>query len=238
MAKTNASGESVKEDMNLICSRMSKDVDESQDCVNGGEMNLVFEFKDCVKGCETDLEMVVDNKEDGEFFHESEEIELVDHCFMNMVKGAGLEDGIDERKQTLHELLTKMEGFSGNKGIIMLDTTSRPDNVLGLSLLRPEKFIVHLSIDKIDIARIEFSLKELFFGSLEVLVGSLQPVLKKFHSHCPQTARMYYHPPADNHSHGGDAKGVNGGGGGGHGGRGVGDDGVAVISTFDVISVF
>ncbi|GKG53023.1 ATP-dependent zinc metalloprotease FTSH, chloroplastic, partial [Tanacetum coccineum] len=57
--------------------------------------------------------------------------------------GAGLEDGIDERKQTLHELLTEMEGFSGNKGIILLDTTSRPYNVLGSSLLRPEKFSMH-----------------------------------------------------------------------------------------------
>ncbi|GJY69442.1 hypothetical protein Tco_0472424 [Tanacetum coccineum] len=64
-------------------------------------------------------------------------------------------------------------------------------------------------------------------------------IVCRFHSHCPQTARMYYHPPAENHSHGGDAKGVNGGGGDGHGGGGGdGDDGVAVISTFDVISVF
>ncbi|GKE09571.1 hypothetical protein Tco_1413122, partial [Tanacetum coccineum] len=82
MAKTNASGESVKEDLNLIC----LEVDESQDGVNGGEMNLVFEFQDCVKGGETDLEMVMDNKEDGEFVHESEEIELFDHCSMNMVE--------------------------------------------------------------------------------------------------------------------------------------------------------
>ncbi|KAI3719608.1 hypothetical protein L6452_20510 [Arctium lappa] len=37
----------------------------------------------------------------------------------------------------------------------------------------------------------------------------------RVHSHCPQTARMYYHPPADNHSHAGDAKTGNGGGGGG-----------------------
>ncbi|KAL4586234.1 hypothetical protein LXL04_010869 [Taraxacum kok-saghyz] len=36
----------------------------------------------------------------------------------------------------------------------------------------------------------------------------------RFHSHCPQTARMYYHPPADNHSHGGNLKTMNGGRGG------------------------
>ncbi|KAK9074317.1 hypothetical protein SSX86_006915 [Deinandra increscens subsp. villosa] len=34
----------------------------------------------------------------------------------------------------------------------------------------------------------------------------------RFHSHCPQTARMYYHPPADNHPHAGDLKTGNGGG--------------------------
>ncbi|KAL8268606.1 hypothetical protein R6Q59_002404 [Mikania micrantha] len=37
----------------------------------------------------------------------------------------------------------------------------------------------------------------------------------RFHSHCPQTARMYYHPPADNHSHSGDVKTGTGGNGGG-----------------------
>ncbi|KAJ0444536.1 hypothetical protein HanOQP8_Chr16g0631311 [Helianthus annuus] len=37
----------------------------------------------------------------------------------------------------------------------------------------------------------------------------------RFHSHCPQTARMYYHPPADNHPHGGDVKPGSGGNGGG-----------------------
>ncbi|KAK9073453.1 hypothetical protein SSX86_007777 [Deinandra increscens subsp. villosa] len=40
----------------------------------------------------------------------------------------------------------------------------------------------------------------------------------RFHSHCPQTARMYYHPPAENHRHGGDLKTGNGGGDGGGGG--------------------
>ncbi|KAL7604571.1 hypothetical protein Lser_V15G15649 [Lactuca serriola] len=37
----------------------------------------------------------------------------------------------------------------------------------------------------------------------------------RVHSHCPQTARMYYHPPADNHSHGGNMKTIYGGSGGG-----------------------
>ncbi|KAK1425299.1 hypothetical protein QVD17_20650 [Tagetes erecta] len=40
-------------------------------------------------------------------------------------------------------------------------------------------------------------------------------IVCRFHSHCPQTARMYYHPPADNHSTAGDLKQSNGGGGGG-----------------------
>ncbi|KAJ0430499.1 hypothetical protein HanRHA438_Chr17g0832201 [Helianthus annuus] len=37
----------------------------------------------------------------------------------------------------------------------------------------------------------------------------------RFHSHCPQTARMYYHPPADNHPHAGDLKTTTAGNGAG-----------------------
>nr|GEU55483.1 hypothetical protein [Tanacetum cinerariifolium] len=100
------------------------EVDESQDYVTRGEMNLVSAFQDCVKGCDNDLEMVVDNigvnghkngfedqlweyekhkeslvgnrkeydgkqdgnKEDGEFVHVSKEIELSDHCSVDIVK--------------------------------------------------------------------------------------------------------------------------------------------------------
>ncbi|KAI3498155.1 hypothetical protein L1887_33924 [Cichorium endivia] len=60
-------------------------------------------------------------------------------------------------------------------------------------------------------------------GKLGFLKGSHEnnskmSVLEKqfvFHSHCPQTARMYYHPPAENHPHGGNMKTINGGNGGG-----------------------
>lgn len=61
-------------------------------------------------------------------------------------------------------------------------------------------------------------------------------IVCRFHSHCPQTARMYYHPPAENHSHGGDGKAVNGGGG--SGGRGGADGAEELFSTFDIISAF
>ncbi|KVI00701.1 hypothetical protein Ccrd_021051 [Cynara cardunculus var. scolymus] len=57
----------------------------------------------------------------------------------------------------------------------------------------------------------------------------------RFHSHCPQTARMYYHPPADHHTHDGDGKAIDDRTGGGNG---VGEPrNVAVINTFDLLCV-
>ncbi|MFS7905584.1 hypothetical protein Hanom_Chr01g00049391 [Helianthus anomalus] len=60
-------------------------------------------------------------------------------------------------------------------------------------------------------------------------------IVCRFHSHCPQTARMYYHPPADNHSHGRDGKAANGGASGGRAGA---DGAPESFSTFDLISAF
>jgi len=59
-------------------------------------------------------------------------------------------------------------------------------------------------------------------------------IVCRFHSHCPQTARMYYHPPADNHSHGGDGKATDAGASAGGGG----DGGSQSFTTLDLISVF
>lgn len=74
-----------------------------------------------------------------------------------------------------------------------------------------------------------------------VTMGKYTEILDAFrivcrvHSHCPQTARMYYHPPAESHSHGGDVKASNGGASGGRGGA----DGAAESFTmFDLISAF
>ena len=47
--------------------------------------------------------------------------------------------GNDEREQTINQLLTEMDGFEGNTGVIVLAATNRPD-VLDSALLRPGRF--------------------------------------------------------------------------------------------------
>lgn len=65
-------------------------------------------------------------------------------------RGAGIGGGNDEREQTLNQLLTEMDGFEGNTGIIILAATNRPD-VLDNALLRPGRFDRQVTVDAPDI---------------------------------------------------------------------------------------
>ncbi len=66
-------------------------------------------------------------------------------------RGAGLGGGNDEREQTLNQLLTEMDGFEGNTGVIIIAATNRPD-VLDAALLRPGRFDRQVMVDRPDYA--------------------------------------------------------------------------------------
>ena len=61
-------------------------------------------------------------------------------------RGAGLGGGHDEREQTLNQLLTEMDGFGANEGIIVIAATNRPD-VLDPALLRPGRFDRQITVN-------------------------------------------------------------------------------------------
>ncbi len=65
-------------------------------------------------------------------------------------RGAGIGGGNDEREQTLNQLLTEMDGFEGNTGIIIIAATNRPD-VLDSALLRPGRFDRQVTVDAPDL---------------------------------------------------------------------------------------
>ena len=61
-------------------------------------------------------------------------------------RGTGIGGGNDEREQTLNQLLTEMDGFEGNTGIIVIAATNRAD-ILDAALLRPGRFDRQVTVD-------------------------------------------------------------------------------------------
>ncbi len=73
-------------------------------------------------------------------------------------RGTGLGGGHDEREQTLNQLLTEMDGFGANEGIIIIAATNRPD-VLDPALLRPGRFDRQVTVSLPDTKEREAILK-------------------------------------------------------------------------------
>jgi len=70
-------------------------------------------------------------------------------------RGTGIGGGNDEREQTLNQLLTEMDGFEGNTGVIVVAATNRAD-ILDPALLRPGRFDRQVTVDVPDVkGRIE-----------------------------------------------------------------------------------
>jgi cell division protease FtsH len=66
--------------------------------------------------------------------------------------------GNDEREQTLNQLLTEMDGFNGEKGVVILAATNRPES-LDKALLRPGRFDRRVPVELPDLAGREAILK-------------------------------------------------------------------------------
>jgi len=84
-------------------------------------------------------------------------------------RGKGsMQGGNDERENTLNQLLVEMDGFSTDKGVIMMAATNRPD-VLDNALLRPGRFDRQIGIDRPDLkgreAIFKVHLKHIKIGS-------------------------------------------------------------------------
>ena len=65
--------------------------------------------------------------------------------------GAMAGGGVDEREQTLNQILTEMDGFQGTEGVVVLAATNRPE-VLDPALLRPGRFDRRVTVNAPDLA--------------------------------------------------------------------------------------
>merc|ERR1712084_136750 len=65
-------------------------------------------------------------------------------------RSAGFGQGNDEREQTVNQLLTEMDGFDGNKGVVVLAATNRAD-ILDNALVRPGRFDRRIPVDLPDV---------------------------------------------------------------------------------------
>ncbi|XP_056847098.1 ATP-dependent zinc metalloprotease FTSH 6, chloroplastic [Raphanus sativus] len=61
------------------------------------------------------------------------------------IRGTGLGGGNDEREQTLNQILTEMDGFTGNTGVLVIAATNRPE-ILDAALVRPGRFDRQVSV--------------------------------------------------------------------------------------------
>ncbi|PKU73862.1 ATP-dependent zinc metalloprotease FTSH 6, chloroplastic [Dendrobium catenatum] len=73
-------------------------------------------------------------------------------------RGTGIGGGNDEREQTLNQLLTEMDGFSGSSGVVVIAATNRPE-ILDQALLRPGRFDRQVTVGLPDIKGREEILK-------------------------------------------------------------------------------
>ncbi|KAL0430905.1 UNVERIFIED_CONTAM: ATP-dependent zinc metalloprotease FTSH 6, chloroplastic [Sesamum radiatum] len=73
-------------------------------------------------------------------------------------RGTGIGGGNDEREQTLNQLLTEMDGFTGNSGVIVIAASNRPE-ILDAALLRPGRFDRQVAVGLPDVKGREEILK-------------------------------------------------------------------------------
>ena len=93
-------------------------------------------------------------------------------------RGTGLGGGHDEREQTLNQLLTEMDGFGANEGIIVIAATNRPD-VLDPALLRPGRFDRQITVNLPDVRGREEILKVHAIGKTFAKGVKLENIAKR-----------------------------------------------------------